>query len=148
MKHTKVILALFVILLFSMTMAYAGDKKGKADKKCQAVKACKDVNDNNTVKQCAAKRKNMEKCKQDAASKGEKKGWFSSWFGQKDAKTSDKTCSSKCTKDCSKCPQKCTMKDKEKCETKCPAMQAKSMKNCKKAKACQKPADPNAPKTK
>jgi hypothetical protein len=175
MKYSKLVLTIAIIVLFGMTAAYAGDKKGKTDKKCAAVvKACKDVNDSNAVKKCAADckkqccakkgcaakcknkcAKNAAVCSKNAAAKGEKKGWYSSWFGKKDAKTSDaksaKSCSmknqEKCKKECAAMKGKCNVKDPNDAnKPKCKKNCAK--KCCKKTKSCQKPADPNAPKAK
>ena len=152
MKFSKLVLAVSVLMLFSVTFAYAGEKCKKAEKKCQEVKACKDVNDSNAVKKCAAKRQNMEKCNAQAASKGEKKGWFSSLFSKKEAAANETTCSKNEVKKCAKegdkkCAKACAMKNKENCKKACAAKD--KAKCCKKAKECKKPAaDPNAPAAK
>ncbi|GEM_PF-1609261 len=161
MKYSKLLLVVSVLVLFGVTAVYAGDKCcKKAEKKCSAaVKACKDVNDSNAVKkcpadckkpccakkQCAANRQNAEKCNVNAASKGEKKGWFASLFDKKQAQAAEKSCVKSDTKKCStKCAKTCAAK----CKAAKDANKTKCVKSCKKAKACQKPADPNASGTK
>jgi hypothetical protein len=163
MKYSKLLVVVSFVVLFGMTAAYAGNKGCKnAEKKCStAVKACKDVNDANAVKGCAAKRQNIEKCNAQAASKGQKKGWFKSMFGKKDA-AETQNCSKNEMKKCvrkgnDKGAKACDVKAQGKCKKECAAKckkaadgsgSAKCMKNCKKAKACPKPAEPNAPAAK
>lgn len=168
MKYSKLLLVVSFVVLFGMTAAYAGDKCcKKAEKKCStAVKVCKDANDANTVKKCAAtcqkdgkkcakqctaNRQNAEKCKQNAAGQGRKKGWFSSFFSKNQTQTGQSGCvkndAGKCAK---KQSQTCSVKNKENCKKECVKKCDKKSaeKCCKKAKACPKPTDPNAPKTK
>ncbi len=128
MKYMKNLLILSAIIAICSAV-YAGDKQCKAEKKWStAVKACKNVNDSNAVKQCAEKRKNAEKCNAQAASKGQKKGWFS--FLKKDKKAA--AAETKVGAKKQGCPKK------EGCRK-------AGLKKCKPAEPNQ-PTDPNTPK--
>jgi hypothetical protein len=138
MKYAKRILVISLILMISMTAAYAGDKKCNAAK-CPSMKACKDVNDSNAVKKCAGDCKN--KCANKEKSIKAKCGKNCC---MKNGDPNDPN-APKCMKG-KKCCHCCKASDPNAVK-KCGMKDKKCMKACDKASKC-KAADPNAPKCK